>query len=84
MEVVERFSQKVLSLKELTQLNIQHFSVPFEIIQHLKLFSSYHVTNKLTSLHIMSWFIAPVPHPGCSVGNLILRTNNHAHPDTIM
>jgi len=84
MEVVERFSQEVLDLKDLTQLNIQHFSVPFEIIQHLQLFSSYHVTNKLTSLPSMFWFITPVPHLGRSVGNLILRTNNHAHPGTIM
>jgi hypothetical protein len=54
MEVVERFSQKILGLKDLTQLNIQHFSVPFEIIQHLKLFSSYHVMKKLTSFPIIS------------------------------
>jgi hypothetical protein len=53
MEVVERFSQKVLGIKDFTQLNIQHFSVLFEIIQHLKLFSSYHVMNKLTSCPTM-------------------------------
>jgi hypothetical protein len=59
-------------------------SYALDFIKNLKLVNSYHVTNMLTSLPSRYWFMAAVPHLACSVRNLILRTDNHAHPGTVM